>query len=54
MQTGLKGVPMLGFVGTFRVNFAIPEHAGIGKSVSRGFGTVERIVEPQDERGRQC
>lgn len=43
--TRLKGVPMLGFVGTFRVNFSIPDRAGIGKSVSRGFGTVERVKE---------
>ncbi len=38
----LKGVPMLGFVGGFRINFLIPNHLGLGKSVSRGFGTVER------------
>jgi hypothetical protein len=43
----LKGVAMLGFVGTFRINFFIPDHAGIGKSVSRGFGTVERNVVPE-------
>jgi Cas6b C-terminal domain/Cas6b N-terminal domain len=36
----LKGVEMLGFLGTFRVNFQLPNRAGIGKSVSRGFGTV--------------
>jgi len=36
----LKGNPMLGFLGTFSVNFAIPDYWGIGKSVSRGFGTV--------------
>ena len=46
VPAGLKGVAMVGFVGTFRVNFQIPDHAGIGKSVSRGFGTVERIFEP--------
>ncbi len=45
VQVGLKGVAMVGFVGDFRVNFRIPDHAGIGKSVSRGFGTVERVVE---------
>jgi hypothetical protein len=45
--TRLKGVAMLGFVGTFRVNFHIPDRAGIGKSVSRGFGTVERVREEQ-------
>jgi Cas6b C-terminal domain len=37
----LKGVPMIGFLGTFRINFLIPAWLGIGKSVSRGFGTVE-------------
>lgn len=36
----LKGVPMLGFVGPFAVNFALPAGLGLGKSVSRGFGTV--------------
>ena len=36
----LKGTPMLGFIGTFSVNFEIPDYWGIGKSVSRGFGTV--------------
>jgi hypothetical protein len=41
----LKGVQMLGFVGSFHVNFHIPGRAGIGKSVSRGFGTVERVRE---------
>ena len=56
VEAGLKGVGMVGFVGTFRVNFHIPEHAGIGKSVSRGFGTVERVVEPakQTPRGQAC
>ncbi|MGE3808119.1 MAG: CRISPR-associated endonuclease Cas6 [Gemmataceae bacterium] len=39
----LKGVSMLGFRGTFRINFALPGHIGIGKSVSRGFGTVESL-----------
>lgn len=36
----LKAPPMLGFLGTFSVNFEIPDYWGIGKSVSRGFGTV--------------
>jgi hypothetical protein len=36
----LKGVPMIGFLGTFLVNFEIPDYWGIGKSVSRGFGTI--------------
>jgi hypothetical protein len=36
----LKGVGMTGFKGTFSVNFELPDHIGLGKSVSRGFGTV--------------
>jgi len=42
VPTKLKGVPMLGFLGTFSVNFEIPDYWGIGKSVSRGFGTIRR------------
>ena len=42
VPTSLKGTPMLGFLGTFSVNFEIPDYWGIGKSVSRGFGTVKR------------
>jgi len=38
----LKSTPMLGFLGTFSVNFEIPDYWGIGKSVSRGFGTIIR------------
>ena len=34
---------MLGFLGAFSVNFEIPDYWGIGKSVSRGFGTVRTI-----------
>ncbi|MBW2036735.1 MAG: hypothetical protein JRI41_04555 [Deltaproteobacteria bacterium] len=39
----VKFTPMLGFLGTFSVNFEIPDYWGIGKSVSRGFGTVKRL-----------
>lgn len=42
VHTKLKGTPMLGFLGTFSVNFSIPDYWGIGKSVSRGFGTIKR------------
>ncbi len=42
VKTRLKDVPMLGFMGTFSVNFEIPDYWGIGKSVSRGFGTVKK------------
>lgn len=45
VKTSLKGTPMLGFLGTFSVNFEIPDYWGIGKSVSRGFGTVKRVEE---------
>jgi hypothetical protein len=37
----LKGVPMAAFTGSFSINFHLPAGLGIGKSVSRGFGTVE-------------
>ena len=40
VPTYLKGVPFVGFMGDFKVNFNIPDLWGIGKSVSRGFGTV--------------
>jgi len=43
VKTSLKGTPMLGFLGTFSVNFEIPDYWGIGKSVSRGFGTVVKM-----------
>lgn len=43
---------VLGFTGEFSVNFLIPDLFGIGKSVSRGFGSVKRkkcIQEKQDQ-----
>jgi hypothetical protein len=43
VRTKLKDVPMIGFLGTFFVNFEIPDYLGIGKSVSRGFGTVKKV-----------
>jgi hypothetical protein len=39
----LKGTSFIGFLGEFMVNFAIPDYMGLGKSVSRGFGTVKRV-----------
>ena len=41
----LKGVRMVGFKGTFAVNFELPDYIGLGKSVSRGFGTIKRVGE---------
>lgn len=43
VHTSLKSTPMLGFLGTFSVNFEIPDYWGIGKSVSRGFGTIKKL-----------
>lgn len=39
---GLTGAEMTGIKGTFAVNFDLPDLIGLGKSVSRGFGTVRR------------
>jgi len=35
---------MVGFKETFAVNFELPNYIGLGKSVSRGFGTIKRIA----------
>lgn len=43
MTVTLKGQKMLGFTGTFKTNFIIPDHLGLGKSVSRGFGMVKKV-----------
>lgn len=40
---GFKGKDMIGFLGTFQVNFYLPDYIGLGKSVSRGFGTIKKI-----------
>jgi hypothetical protein len=39
----IKGTQVTGIEGEFRVNFAIPDELGIGRSVSRGNGVVEGI-----------
>ncbi len=41
--TKLKGLELSGFSGFFATNFLIPDLLGLGKSVSRGFGTVQQI-----------
>ena len=38
-----KGEDMIGFFGTFQANFNLPNYIGLGKSVSRGFGTIKKI-----------
>lgn len=42
----LKNQPMLGFRGRFRSNALLPDYIGLGKSVSRGFGTIVRLNPP--------
>lgn len=38
----LKDIPLIGFNGDFIINFEIPDLLGLGKSVSRGFGAIEK------------
>jgi hypothetical protein len=38
----MKGMEIATFKGEFMVNFLIPDYFGLGKSVSRGFGTVKK------------
>jgi len=40
VKTSLQGKGMVGFVGKFQINLKLPEYLGLGKSVSRGFGTI--------------
>lgn len=40
----LKGKPMIGFKGMFKTNFLLPDYVGLGKSVSRGFGTIKCLL----------
>ncbi|MCP4346275.1 MAG: CRISPR-associated endonuclease Cas6 [Desulfobacterales bacterium] len=43
-EVNLKGKSLIGFKGIFKCNFVIPDYLGLGKSVSRGFGTVKQII----------
>jgi hypothetical protein len=43
-SVNLKGKGMIGFTGIFKANFILPDYLGIGKSVSRGFGAVRRLL----------
>ena len=38
-----KNQTMMGFKGKFTTNVQLPDFIGFGKSVSRGFGTIQRI-----------
>lgn len=42
-KANFKNNSMITFYGNFFVNFHIPDYLGIGRSVSRGFGTVKRL-----------
>lgn len=42
-KSRLKNTAMVGFLGKFIVNFALPNYIGLGKSVSRGFGTIKKV-----------
>lgn len=41
-SSSLKGNEIIVFRGSFVTNFQIPDYLGLGKSVSRGFGTVKK------------
>jgi hypothetical protein len=41
--TQLKNNKLLGFGGTFTSNVLLPEQLGLGKSVSRGFGSISLL-----------
>jgi len=40
----LKGESLIGFTGIFKANFIIPDYLAIGKSVSRGFGVIKKMI----------
>jgi hypothetical protein len=44
IKVNLKGKSMTAFNGIFKANFCLPDYLGLGKSVSRGFGMVRRVI----------
>jgi hypothetical protein len=44
IKVNLKGKSMTAFNGIFKTKFLIADYLGIGKSVSRGFGAVRRVI----------
>lgn len=42
-NTRFKNARMLAFDGVFELNAALPDFIGLGKQVSRGFGTIKKI-----------
>ncbi len=49
IEVNFKNNLMLCFTGNFSVNFKIPDYIGIGKSVSRGFGTIIKETSVKEE-----
>ena len=43
-MTMFKGQKMMAFSGSFVTNVILPENIGLGKSVSRGFGTISTNI----------
>lgn len=43
VQVNIKDIKHIGFLGEFKVNFNIPDYFGIGKNVSKGFGTIKKV-----------
>lgn len=43
VEVNFKDQKILCFKGVFAINFMLPDYIGIGKSVSRGFGSVKKI-----------
>jgi len=39
-----KGIPHIGFIGSFQINFHLPYLIGLGKGVSRGYGSITLSV----------
>jgi len=42
-STQFKGNKMLAFEGAFTTNVRLPNYIGLGKAVSRGFGTIKQV-----------
>ncbi|MCT4594746.1 MAG: CRISPR-associated endonuclease Cas6 [Anaeromicrobium sp.] len=43
IKVNFKNSKMIGFKGNFKTNFKLIDHMGLGKSVSRGFGTIKMM-----------
>jgi len=52
-KSRLKDINLMTFLGGFSANFIIPDHLGIGKSVSRGFGAVRKLFS-NGQGGTEC